>query len=171
MKVLKLKVSINKKEIVEYPRYDMGKISGLDPDIKFYYINESNKPEYNYNTHKLVLSETFVDEEPIGTYTKSWNIEQLSNDQIIINLNNSLGNHLDTLYPEWERSKHAGESLRFILKGQENWDNNDLARIQYIEATANWARDCRLERDNREQKLLINGIIPSFVWESRPSKI
>jgi hypothetical protein len=159
----------------QYPAKDYRPIQKLVGNIKYYAIVENERPDYNRSTHKLVKSEVFNDEawenKPhIGILNITYTTERLTDDQINENLNNSVGQHLDSLYPEWERSKHAGESLRYMLKGQENWTPEDLDRINYIQSTADWCRSCRELRDQKETELRTNGTLPAFEWPERPPK-
>ena len=75
-----------------------------NPD-KFDLIRKPDKlttkkhPEYN---HLLICERVYE-------------LVEKSQDEIIERLNTELGNYLDTEYPLWERTKHAGEGNYILL--------------------------------------------------------
>lgn len=160
MKVLKVNTETNKRELVPYPRTDLKPAIGLDANIDYYGIVEGEKPTINHNTHYLKIVEVFSDEPyqemtHIKTYMKKYESHQLSNGQIINNLNNSLGNHLDSGFPLWKQIKYLKELANGITP----------ERKAEIQPYFDWQNRCRAERDLRENELINNNELPSFDWE------
>jgi hypothetical protein len=175
-KFIKRDTKTGEFSIEKYPRYDLGIVRGLDRNIKYHGIVD-NRPAIDNRLHKLIdVGYTFNDDpfegsKNIGTAIRVYEKQQLPNETIIGFLDNSLGNHLDNLYPAWERNKHMAQASKLvILKGQANWDESDSARYQWINSLADWCSRCRTERDKREKNLLEKNILPSFEWERRPDK-
>lgn len=163
MKVVRLNKKTGEKKVVGYPRYDLKPVVGLSEDIGFYGIIEEKRPDCDYKTHTIKTIETFSGEpfegkSYIKTFTKSYELELLSNERIIQELNNSVGSHIDINYPNWKQNKHALEIQ--IGTTQE--------RIDYITNLFDWAQRCRTERDLRESELINNSDLPSFEWEAMP---
>jgi len=176
MKVVQKDLITGKHTFIDYPRNDNKPVYGLSTNIKLYGIIIDNVPSYDTRTHFIKEIELFLDDpfsgmEHLSTYKKTFEIIQLSNEQIISNLNTYIGDHIDIAYPSWEQNKHTGQLLRLLFqKGQESWDEKDVARYGWIVATADWAKGCRLLRDQMEKDLIENNIIPNFQWPERPIK-
>lgn len=161
-------------EIVErtnYPNKDISKpLLGATVDV---YKLVSESKEYNQMTHKLVndgyefTNEPYEGHEHIKIAKIKYSELQLSNEEIISKLNQSLGSFLDKNYPLWERAKHAGEG-NYINWDKDNLTQEQLDRKAYIDSIYAWITRCRLDRDNKENELLTNGILPDFNWEKRP---
>lgn len=159
----------------KYPRKDISeKIEGL-VGLEIYKLVD-NKPIYEALSHKVVKTDIVLSEDIYGENKhlkiayQNWELIKLSDNQIISNLNISLGNHLDTQYPIWERTKHAGFGSYYL----ESKMNNSITpeeeeERQKIDAMYNWITTQRNERDDRENELVTNGTIPSFVWGERPN--
>jgi len=163
MKVLKRYKDTGKIEMVNYPRKDLGILIGLDENIEYYGIVENKRPNYEPNTHRLKLVEVLSDDayegkSHIKTFTKSYELEQLPNEIIIENLSNSVGEHIESNYPNWKQNKHSLELQ--IGTTQE--------RIEYITSLFNWSKRCRTERDLKQSELLNKNILPTFDWELIP---
>jgi len=163
MKVLRLNKKTGEKDVVTYPRADLKPVVDLSEDIEFYGIIKEAIPCFDYRTHEIKTIETFYEDafegrSHIKTLIKSHEIEQLSNERITQELNNSVGIHIDTNYPLWKQNKHALE----IQIG------TCLDRINYITGLFSWAQRCRAERDNRENELVNNNKLPLFEWEQKP---
>ena len=163
MKVLRLDKNTGDKKIVVYPRQDLKPIIGLDENITYYGIIEESRPVHDYRTHSLKTVETFNDDAfeellHIKTYTKSYSIEQLPNETIISNLNNSVGNHLDSSFPMWKQIKYLKELANGITD----------ERKAEVQPFFDWQNKCREERDLKEDELLNDNKLPSFDWEVMP---
>lgn len=175
MKFLLINKINGDQKVIDYPRNDKNPIVGLAENLEIFVISDEILP-YDNRLHNIQCTGYTLTESYDQEYThlkianSNWIIKEKLTNEIINNLNRSLGEYLDDNYPEWERSKHAGESLRFVVKGQPNWTENDIKRISYIQATADWCRSCRLLRDQRELDLIIDNILPSFDWIERPNK-
>jgi hypothetical protein len=176
MQVVQKDLNTGNYKFVKYPRNDNQPVYGLSPNIKLYGIIIDNSYAYDFKTHYIKEVEIFTDDpfpgmEHLGTYRKTYELIQLSNEQIIENLNTFVGEHIDSRYPSWEQNKHTGQLLRLLFQlGQANWTEKDLARYTWIVSTADWAKGCRLLRDQMEKDFLENGIIPNFEWSERPLK-
>lgn len=173
MKVLRREILEDKEtlDIVNYPRHDNGIIEGLSDNIKFYHIID-NPPPYDRLTHRLIIDGyDFIETGHIGEAYKLYRLEQLTNDEIIANLNNSLGEHLDNNYPAYEETKHLAQILRLsLVKNKDTWNTQDNARFNYMLSMGDWQAKCRDERDRREEELINNGVLPSFEWDEKPDK-
>lgn len=176
MNVIKKYINSDKFEYTKYPRADMGKLVGSDPDLE-YYILEDNPPVYDENIFKLKqggVNFTNEDHEIYSALKKAvreYELIELSKDDTIKKLNDSLGQHIDSRYPYWKQVKHTAEATRlYVEMGQNNWGEYEQLRFQYIMALANWARGLRQERDQREIEYRDNNIFPSFEWNEMPEK-
>ena len=163
---------IDDKIINKYPRVNLEEsIVGLKSAI---YKIVDRYPEYNPEIQDIEKSDI---EKTIELYKglshifiayQNYKVVDLPTQHIINKLNEGLGNYLDSVYPLWERAKHAGEG-NYI-----NWDKDNLTQEQidkkaYIDSIYAWITRCRQERDLREKEFLINGTIPDFYnWEPRP---
>lgn len=168
----------------EYPRHDLGPVIGLGEEYKYYYTEVEARPTYNQDFENLVLIEEFIDEPwknlpHIGIFKKRYEIVQKDINDCIKVLNDSLGNHLDTAYPFWERIKFdtEGTQLEFRrtasllgLLGIESLSAEEETRLDYLISIKNWVAECRALRDTKEQEL-INGTFPFLTWPERPTKV
>ena len=166
MKVIR-KINDEIKE-VEYPHVDISNsVAGLADGIAYYFIKQSERPIYDAQKSYLKPTEVLTDKKHaeyphLLICERGWDVVDYCQQVIIQKLNASLGEHLDNVYPLWERQKHSDE----LLIG-----NPDTDRKAYIESLKTWEFTQRQERDNREANYLTNGIFPSFTWELRPAKI
>lgn len=158
----------------DYPAKWGTPVKDLDSNLEWYEISLQPYDAYNHLQYKL--TEVITATEDTGDFLKiaqiSYILTEYSQEEVISNLNNAVGNHLDTQFPEWERSKHAGISLRFaqVLIGGGSLTAYEQSYLNYIIETADWCRDCRLQRDSFEQLYLTNGILPTVSFENRPEK-
>ncbi len=175
MKILKVNTFTGEKLFCKYPNIDINvKINVAD--TQYYSFIENEYPEFDSNYQKvseeiILTDELYNDISHIKIAIREFTVSELTTAQIIENLNNSLGKHLDNNYPHWEQSKHSGKSLRYlntILSGgtPTNEDSNYINEKVLI--LADWTANCRLSRDEKEIELLTNNKIPSFEWEERP---
>lgn len=154
---------------VKYPANDIKKpIVGLEKDIQYYWINETERPSFNPN--KSRLSDEFVLTDDIHpeykhllVCNKIWKIIDFDAQIVIKKLNDSLGNHLDTEYLTQTRIKHSDE-----LNGV--YGEVTQERIDYLMELKQWQKRCIDERDKRELDFLNNNIFPDFIWEPKPIK-
>lgn len=157
----------NSGKRVQYPNKDITKpLIGFTGDEKYYFIQEDERPTCDYRTHRIERTEEYLDDvkvyDHLPVYKVSYEVVQISNEEIIVNLNNAVGEHLDSQYPEWERIKHNAEITAMLV-----YQSIDTERKEYIESLFNWSTQCRAERDEQEADLL-NGILPSFEFTDRP---
>lgn len=153
---------------VDYPHVDISKpVVGLDKAIKYYFIEQADKPAFDADKSYLKPTQTLsTDVHPKYKHLlicyRGYEIIDYTQAAIIQKLNDSLGNHLDNEYPLWERQKHSDE-LAFGSPTTE--------RKAYIESLKTWEFAQREERDNRESEYITNGVFPDLHnWESRPPK-
>jgi hypothetical protein len=148
----------------EYPNDTMQPVDRLAAGIVYCIIETAEMPQYDVNTHthKMVETLDFTPREDyphMGTCRRSYEVYQLPNESIVAKLNNSLGEHLDSNYPLWQRQKHDDE-IKYLEPTPE--------RIEYIKSLKIWEFGCRNDRDKREQELINNNTLPSFEWEPKP---
>lgn len=172
MKVIRV-IDDSLYNIVEYPAVWGNLIQGLADNIKYYEIRD-NKPSYNPIFQKITPSYIPTDEkgELLNICNIEYTVETLDVSIVEIKLNDKVGQHLDSLFPEWERSKHSGKSLRAAEKliTGEALTEAEETYLAYIKETANWCRDCRLLRDAMQQEFELYGTIMSTDFPNRPEK-
>lgn len=164
------------KDRVNYPSIDKDKeIKGFDYDkCEIFIIKEESKPIVDENKEILEKVESYTTKKSKDYYNTrileiTWKINQLPAQTIINKLNKSLGDHLDSQYPIWERVKHAGEGAYILWnKSESDLTQEELDRKVFIDSTYEWIKGCREERDRREVEFLTNNTFPSFEWENRP---
>lgn len=165
MKVIK--VHNGEQKTVEYPNRDIAMpVQGLKTGIEFYFINEGERLSIDSNTHKVVKSERLTTEinnqyPHLKNAYIDYEIVQLTNEQIVNNIDRSVGSHLDTNYPIWKRVKHADE-LR---------EGTTIDRETYINSLKTWESDCRVLRDQKVNELINNNILPDFVWPEKQTEL
>jgi len=149
----------------EYPNCDISSpIDGLIDSIKFYLIEQTSKPNYDARTHELQPVQKLI-EKPnatyphLGTAKHSWSKVKLSNEVIVANLDNEVGNYLDTKYPPWKRQKHSDEV---------QFGNPTPERIAKIKELKAWEGRVREQRDLQERLLINEGFLPTFEFENKP---
>jgi hypothetical protein len=156
-----------KWEYCEYPRHDMQPVDSTIEGVQFYLVKEEERPEYDsargsMKQKELVLTNETDNENPhFKIAVKGWEVVSFTQDQIIQRLNDSLGQHLDSNYPLWQRQKHTDEL---------NMMHSSPERIAEISALKTWEFECRAERDKREQEYINTNQFPSFEWEPKPEK-
>jgi len=149
----------------EYPNFDISSpIDGLVDSIKFYFIEQIATPNYDARTHELQPVQKLIEKSNatyphLGTAKHSWSKVRLSNETIISNLDNEVGNYLDTKYPPWKRQKHSDEV---------QFGNPSAERITKIKELKSWEGRVREQRDLQESQLINNGILPTFEFEQKP---
>jgi hypothetical protein len=156
------------KERYGYPNSDPSKeLTGFDYDnYDLFVVVENEKPIIDENKEFSELVEKFSLKKS-GKYARtriferSWEIKQLPTQTVRNKLNKSLGEHLDSEYPEWKRQKHSDELNGVFGEITEE-------RKRYIQNCKNWEKSCREERRKRDEEFLTNEVFPSFEWEPRP---
>ena len=164
------------KELRSYPNKDEGsKILGFDyENDSIYVIVAADKPDYDSNTHYLQFQEEYTEELYEGFHNvkicnHTWSAVQLSDEQIIENLTNHMGNYLDAEYPMHKREKHSAEGCYYLLaKIEGNITQEQEDRRTYIDSMYDWITSVRADRDTKEEELITNNTLPSFEWEAKP---
>ena len=145
-----------------YVRSDMQPVEGATDDVKWYIVEETERPTINefeiIRTSNELTTEANEDYPHFFKAIEVHTVSQISNDDIINMLDDSLGTHLDTNYPIWKRQKHLSELIEGVT-GE---------RLQYIENLKAWESNCRAERDLRESELINNNKLPSLIWDEVP---
>lgn len=158
---------------VSYPRISIAEpVVGLSENLLYYYTEEEEKTAYNPLTHKLVRTEAWTDEtHPEYTHLKkhevAWQKTQLSDEQIISNLNEELGRHLDEKYLLPVRIKHLKEGIELQLLGESRTTEQNK-RLLYLVSIGDWMNSCRDVRDARQEALINEGTLPSFEFPEMP---
>lgn len=174
MKLIKYSISDQTQKLATYP---MANISlpdrHQDSDTIWYLTVEDIKPEYNPKTQYLSSTETLTDNihpkyPHLLINQKSWVVENFPTENIINELNDSLGIWLDEEYPVWKRIKHMNRLI--TLNTISNLSEAEVNEKNYIEALQNWEQSCRNVRDIREQEFLTNGTFPLLTWDNQPTK-
>lgn len=166
--------STGKGEKKKYPRKDNIIIPDLDKNLEWYELKYAPRPVINEMQYYLreYVERGDVIENTLPIATVNYAIEQLGEAIVITNLNNSVGRHIDASYPQWEQSKHAGKSLRFLYKLQTGQliTEEETKYITYIQTLADWVSECRELRDLYENEFLTTGTLPEVIWPERPLK-
>jgi hypothetical protein len=173
--ILHLK-NIATNEIKRNTRYAGSDISipiiGMDENLQYYYEEADQIPAFNERTHQIVRNEAWT-EETHETYTHlkklhvTWQTNQLSNEQIIANLNEAIGVHLDGNYPLPIRIKHLKEGVEITLLGNARTEDQNI-RLAYLTSLGDWMNTCRAERDAQESALINDGTLPTFQFIEKP---
>jgi hypothetical protein len=147
-----------------------------NPDLKIFVIVE-NIPDYKSDFETISESdlqkttEKFEGLDHLLIAYQNYTVNRFSNEQIITNLNNALGQHLDQI-PTWKETKYSQYLFEFILKinSGESLSDDEQTRYDYYNSIIAWKRRCRDERDLREKNLIENNILPSLIFEEIPVK-
>ena len=174
MKVILRNLLTNETQYIDYPRYDMGPIINVNPNVRYYLIDyEPFNESYNSFTHYTVLNEEFT-ETPHNEYPhificrRYYTIQQHDDSVIITNLNLSVGDHIEINMPLWKSVKYMQRI--YSLKEQKVLSEADQAELLYMESLIDWAKRVRDERDRCELAFTSQGIVPSFEWEEVPTR-
>lgn len=169
------------KSKINYPRKDLAPLRAMGRDMgrltkQFYFIEDEIPKNFNPIYQTLKKTEEFTDE----LYQNKLHIKickvkneivKLSQDEIIINLNNDLGFYLDNEYPIWEREKHNSQLLYFqYTKKEDDLDEEDEDIINYILSTFEWAEECRALRAKYENDLALD-LKVNIIYPKRPLKL
>lgn len=159
---------------VPYPAKWGNEIINLDDNIEFYEIQNGEKPVFNSNQFDLI--ETITLTEFKGDFLNiaeiEYSLKEKRQDEIIDFLNNSVGSWIDTQYPFWEQNKHSGKALRALNKMMlgETLTLDEQAYIDYVQACADWASECRALRDDFEYVYTTEGTLPDIVFSNKPAR-
>jgi len=153
MQVLKHIISTGQKIKVEYPRFELTEaVTGLDNDIEYYEIVETDGPNYNPDWH--ILNDDYELTEETGQYGEHlkkalhvYTITLKSQDDILIAFNNCFGQWIDEVYPIWKRIKDVTQPS----------ESGTARQIREM--------DVRDDRQKRENDLLNNNILPNFKFD------
>ena len=155
---------------VNYPNRSLVPLINHNGGEQFYEIVENERPQFDYRTHRVERVETYNDEN-IGELLPLWEVtytlHQLSNEQIKANVEQTLGDYLDEVYPLWERIKHTSigsEAMLSMIQGNA-YDTDSLA---YVQGQLAWVTNCRQEAKDMIVELYTNGTLPSFNFSERP---
>lgn len=164
---MRVKEKISGK-VVNYPNLNIqDPVIGHMHNEEYYFIEELDRPVYDYRTHKLIRTETFTEElkhPHLPIYRISYKAERLSDEEIIIHLSTALGQYLDELYPNWERIKHNAQGSEILLQMFQGLEY-DTTKLIYVNSMLQWVTTCRAERDTMEANL---PALPSFNFSPRP---
>lgn len=159
-------------------RFDYSKkYLGLSKEVRIYKTFVEPTPEYEPRTHYLKklnpvwTDEIHPDENPnqVYKYTIGWEKHQKTDQQIIIELNNSVGEHIDAVLKTngYDRTKKIRDSIQGMQLGLIPMDTH---LINYAFSIFQWADQCRDLRDDMEAALLDpeNPTLPDFQWPPVP---
>ena len=159
---------------LHYKRSDHGKILGFDYAKKTIYgIVEASKPTYEPLAYFLRAKDVFTT-TPFSDYynvlicNRGWGVTALDNDTIIENLNDSLGDFLDSNYPDWQRAQDNNDFSEINLAiAQGTATAAQLAEKARISALIAWLQGNRALKAEKIEELG-QGEIPNFEWNSKP---
>ena len=161
MKILK-QYKGGEAKAAKYTRNDMEPVKDATEDVKWYIVEETERP--TVNQFETIKTTNELTNEPNAEYPHFFKaievhtVTQLSNDVIIQRMNDSIGMHLDENYPRWKRVKHLGELMEGVT-GE---------RLRYIDNLRTWEGRCRESRDLKESELINNNQLPTLDWEPAP---
>ena len=151
-------------KIAKYARADLQPIEGATDAVKWYILEEAERPVagiFEVVTERIELTDEENSDLPhFFRAIQFFDVTQLPTPSIIERMNADLGRHLDENYPLWKRQKHLLELMNGV----------DGERLEYIESLKKWETDCRAERDEKESELLNNNQVPVLDWEPVPLK-
>jgi hypothetical protein len=162
----------------DYPCAIDKPVSGQPAEIQWYKKVILDKPPHDPRTHRAIQAETgtwttdrWNGHAHILIYEIGWELEQLSDEVIISNVTNALGNYLDTTCEVWERVKYdnEGSKYRFRLLEGDTLTEAEQARYAYLLLIDQWFIDCRNAAKNQIAALLADGTLPSFTFDEFPS--
>jgi len=161
MKILKQYKGEAAKE-AKYTRADLQPIEGATEEVKWYILEEAEKPEvgiFEVVTERIELTDEKNPDLPhFFRAIQFFDVTQLPTPAIIERMNADLGRHLDENYPLWKRQKHLSELINGV----------DGERLEYIKRLKKWEADCRAARDKKESELINNNQVPVLDWEPVP---
>lgn len=151
-----------KAKPAKYVRSDLKPIQGAVDIVKWYIVEETERPP---SSQFETIEETFeLTDDPNAEHPyffkaiQVFTVTQIPNEAILQRMNDSLGRHLDDNYPLWKRQKHLYE----VVKGSKD------SRVDYIQNLKDWEDRCRASRDQKESDLINNNQMPTFDWEPVP---
>lgn len=151
-----------------YKHVDISKpILSLAKGYQYYYVEEIKPQITDVNRYYLRLKGDVLTTEKHQEYAhflklvKEWELVEYPKSVVIEKLNDSLGQHLDSLYAPWKRQKHTDELTSDTITNE---------RKTYIRALKAWEVSQRELRDQRETEYTNNNIFPSFEWDGMPNK-
>ena len=144
-----------KTRIGDYPNENINVAVG--GEYTYYFINQSDRPIIDHDKSFLKATELLTDEKN-ETYPHLFNaylgfeVIDYPQFQIIQKLNDNLGIFLDSEYPIWKRLDDEDTLL--------NSDDED--KKAYILSKKQWRKDCKVDRDLRENNFINNGVFPDL---------
>lgn len=162
MKILRQNIG-EKAKLAKYTRNDMEPIEGASDDVKWYIVKETERPVINQ--FEVITTDYETTNKQHKKYPHFFianevhTINQLSNEQIIQQLDASLGSYLEENYPVWKRQRHEKQ----IRKGA------TPERLEYINSFDVWETNCIALRDQRESDLFNSGTLPELTWPNPPT--
>lgn len=151
-------------KLAKYTRADLQPIEGASEEVKWYILEEAERPVagiFEVVTERIELTDEENSDLPhFFRAVQFFDVTQLPTPAIINRMNTDLGRHLDENYPLWKRQKHLSELMNGV----------DGERLEYIESLKKWEADCRAERDEKESELINNNQVPVLDWEPAPLK-
>jgi hypothetical protein len=163
MKILRQNIGEEAK-LAKYNRLDMEPIEGAVTEIKWYIVNEAEKP--SINQFEFIKTNYETTDKPNEKYPHFFvanevhTVERISDEQIIEQLNSSLGEWLDSNYLVPTQIKHLYELI-----------SNKASELkkQNVASLTTWQEQCRILRDQREADLFNSGILPELIWPNPPT--
>lgn len=172
MIVLRVNTETHGQKMVEYPSADLqNPLVGLKDPYVYYHLGNAQIPTYDEKTHYCVEAITLSSEKhpefkALNTAKKTYEIKRLPDSSIIDNLNSSVGQWIDSRFPDWKKAKYVDLKNDLLFAGYMPESNSELALYVNV---LKWANDCRLLRDRYENELVNNGQLPLFVWPEIPT--
>lgn len=176
MKVILRNLSTGEIKHVNYPRHDNGPVIGLSSNLRYYVTeNIDYTDSFDSNLYHLKLHEEYTD-EPSSTYPhiyvrRLWYELELNDvNQIIENLNNSVGDYLETCFPYWKQLKYLNRYVTLTeIQVESGLMSSEAIELEYIKSVRLWFDRVRLSRDEKEYNLVKNNVLPDFQWEAVPT--
>ena len=150
--------------VAKYCRNDMEPISDVTDEVKWFILSASERTQINQ--FEILRTEFELTDKHHEKYPHFFIanevhiIERISDDQIIEQLNISLGEWLDSNYLVPTQIKHLYEIM-----------SNKASDIKKASVTAltTWQEQCRALRDQRESDLFNSGTLPELTWPNPPT--
>lgn len=171
MRVIRRNTLTGETSQMQYPREDMQPLLGYPIEYVFYSISDDKfTGVLDTRTHQLISSGEFTeDRDPrynhLFIYRVTYSVERLPIDYILLNLDNSVGNHIEGNFPVWKQLKYLHKQVKLKSK---SLTQEEAKEYLYITDLLEWCNVVRLERDNMATELELWGILPTFNFTPMP---
>lgn len=173
MKVLRIDLETQEEKTVNYPRLDLAPLPAVKGKYEYYVVVDDDRPTLNqFESIKYSIEltkEKYEELDHILIARRRFEVIKQSSESIISQMNNAVGEHIESNFPLWKQIKYLNKKDK--IKEKSTKTTADLSDLTYLESLFDWVYQCRIERDNKESELITNGTLPDlYNWSEMPIK-